>query len=296
MKRVRKTVEQPKLPFGHTYSFSQLNTYISCPRKYKYQYFDRVERVGFAPPMIFGSSMHEYFEGVLLARLQDHEMTSNTRTEYMMTTLNKMLSNVTDQLKKYCDATHTNPSNVPFKFNLEHLKIQFRDLAMHWNKEILPDIHPVAVEKEIRIQLVDNISFVMYIDLIRQIGKQQQIVDWKVSKKTKGTSVTASSLQLSTYSMATGIPNVAFCSIIRSDYNNKWAPRIEMESSTRHPLEIEWAREVIRENVAAIEKEIFPCCSPENYLCSSSFCDFWDMCRGKYARPKTKSPSWMSHG
>lgn len=296
IKRVAVNRDQLSLPNAHVYSFSQLNKHLNCGHSYKLKYVDKVEIVSVAPPMIFGSKMHKYYEGVLNARLQDHEMTNSKRAAWLQESIIDLEDEIKKQTNNYCEVNKVKEANVPFKFNIDHLKIQFKDLATLWNKEILPDIDPVAVEKELRIKLIDNIEFIMYIDLIRTFKKSQQIVDWKISKKSKGESLTNSSLQLSTYALATGINNVAFCSIIRPEYTNKWAPRIEMNQATRHPKELEWAGIVIKDTVKAIESGSFPKCSPENFLCSESFCDYWKICRGKYVKPATKSPSWMSHG
>src|SRR5438477_12907689 len=45
-----------------TYSFSQIQTYLGCPLKYRFQYVDKIPRPWRVAAMAFGSSVHAAVE------------------------------------------------------------------------------------------------------------------------------------------------------------------------------------------------------------------------------------------
>src|SRR5271157_5234043 len=57
------SMEKPHL------SYSQINTYLACPLKYKYHYIDRIEPPFVSSALVFGSCIHEavgaFYQGCL---------------------------------------------------------------------------------------------------------------------------------------------------------------------------------------------------------------------------------------
>ncbi len=73
---MHETIEKPHL------SYSQINTYLTCPVKYKFQYIDRIESPFVSSALAFGSCIHEaagaFYQSVLegdsLSRSQVHNV------------------------------------------------------------------------------------------------------------------------------------------------------------------------------------------------------------------------------
>ena len=59
-----KNYTYPKLnySFQHSVSYSQLQTYLSCPHKWQLQYKDNVGMFDYNIYMIFGSALHEVLQ------------------------------------------------------------------------------------------------------------------------------------------------------------------------------------------------------------------------------------------
>jgi hypothetical protein len=171
---------------------------------------------------------------------------------------------------------------------------QFDLLTQKWDVDLLPEIDPIGVEERIEMDIAGR-KFLMFIDLIQQTERGKQVLDWKVTKKAKGQANTQASLQLSIYAHATQIHNVAFGSLIRATEGkeNSWKPRVDIHHATRTSKDLDWAMDVLASTIEGIEAEYFPVCSPENFLCSEKYCDFWDMCRGKKTKIDVKVPSWF---
>jgi len=129
--------------------------------------------------------------------------------------------------------------------------------------------------------------------LIRKTEQGIQVIDWKVTKKAKGSYAAKNSLQLSIYALACDVSIVGFGSWIRpmEGKENNWKPRIVLDTDFRSQGDYKWAEEVIRNTGQAIDVGVFPTCSPENFLCTEKFCPYWTICRGQHTAQQ--SPDWF---
>ena len=57
-------------------SFSQINTYLICPLKYRFQYIDRIQWPFVPSALLFGSCLHKALEHYYLGRKEDREVSS----------------------------------------------------------------------------------------------------------------------------------------------------------------------------------------------------------------------------
>ena len=55
-------------------SFTQINTYLICPLKYRFQYIDRIEWPFKPSALIFGSCLHKALEHYYLGKMEDRKV------------------------------------------------------------------------------------------------------------------------------------------------------------------------------------------------------------------------------
>lgn len=286
IRRVRKA--RKPAPPSHR-SFSQISKYMNCARQYKYYYIDKVPIEGVNLNFAVGKAGHNYIEEVLTARLKKKDMTPKDREECLMSHSIKMGKQIKSEILK---AQEKDPLGPVIKAPISELRRQLEALLKKWNLDMLPEIDPVAVEQKLEIELAGE-TFLMYIDLIQQMNKNERaIIDWKFVKSTKGDRAVQDSLQLSLYALASGINNVGFCSLVkpREGKEKNWKPNVVVKRANRTNADIEFAKSTMEDAVEGIKIGYFPRCSPENFLCTSMYCDYWAICRGK---DQPQSPSWM---
>lgn len=282
----------------HRYSFTQISVYLNCARKYKFNYVDRIPKIGVNIGMTLGKSLHGYMEEVLTARLCSADFTSKVRKEVLHECNDQMRTIIQDQIREYhvmLEEQNQCLINLQADVDLDQASDQFLALGEQWDKDILPELKPLAVEQKIEMD-IGGAPFIMYIDLINQSERGKQIIDWKVTTKAKGEAAAKNSLQLSIYAMATDSPNVAFGSLIRpaEGKERNWKPRVELHHATRNSHDYKWAEEIVASAVEGIQAGVFPLCSTENFLCTEKFCDFWTICRGAESETQVDKPSWFN--
>jgi len=143
-----------------------------------------------------------------------------------------------------------------------------------------PKFNPVGVEEKIEVS-IDGIPVLGYLDL----RETDRIVDHKFVKRHKSQRDADSDIQLSFYSLATGINKVAFNSVKKqSSPSNK---DIKLLESTRTDRDYQWLVELIGHTAEAISKGVFPVCKPDEWWCDQRFCGYWNQCRGRdYHKPQ----------
>ena len=263
----------------HRYSFTQIDTYLSCPRKYQFKYIIKPESITVGSPAMFiGSSVHNIIADILTRKMNgnqhDNQVIRKVLKDHRVDFRAKII-----ELSKLV--------NIPFDVN--ELTRQHDALVDQWCNDVLPEFDPTGVESEITAEIGGH-RFLMYIDAIHA---NKKIVDWKVTTSKKSKSIADNSLQLSIYSMGTGLRSVGFCSLVRprDGKERNWKPSIEFVWSTRNETELKWAEKVITGVIDGINNDIFPPCDPSNFLCNNKYCDFWLLCRGQ---SDTKEPTWLS--
>lgn len=266
-------IKMPDLPNGYL-SFSQVDSYLNCPRKYEFRYIVKPPMIGGSPALAIGSQGHEAIAEMLeLVRDGKHVTPSTIITKH-----SKRLA------KKLRDLSTELQVRLPIEVFLR----QHDGLLNQWAMDVMPEFKPTAVESKIETT-IGGYPFLMYIDAIHN-GKR--VFDWKFTKSAKNKYHLANSLQLSVYSIGTGLDEVGFGSLVKPKDGKEasWKPKVSMIYTTRTKAERQWATQVIKSTAESIRARHFPLCSPENFLCTDKYCDFYPICRGK---DKQETPNWL---
>ena len=133
------------------------------------------------------------------------------------------------------------------------------------------------IEKPFRV-LIGTVPVVGSIDIIVD-RDYPTVVDYKVSKTGHSESEAASSIQLGTYAMATGINSVAYCSIVKTK-----VPKVVFSEAIRTPKSLGKVANVYKATSDAIKKGVFPYTDPAGWKCAAKYCGAWHACPqgGKY--------------
>lgn len=286
-KRIRKPAKKQPTPPKHR-SFSQISQYLNCAKQYEFNYILRIPREGINLNFVFGKFGHKFIETVLNARLVGNDFTPKQIEECRMSTSIDMGKKIKTEIAKF---NQKHPLQM-VKAPIDEMRRQLELLLKQWCVDVLPEVNPIAIEQKIEIELAGE-TFLMYLDLVQELGNgENAILDWKFVKATKGDRAVKDSLQLSLYALASGINNVGFCSLVkpREGKESKWKPNVVIKRGYRSQSDIEFAKKIMEDAVRGINIGYFPRCSPENFLCTEAFCDFWLLCRGK---DQVQSPDWM---
>jgi len=277
------------LPKGYM-SISQVNMYLRCGRQYKFRYVDDHKRPP-AVPMALGSGGHAALE-VTHHHLVDHETPAPTE---------QLLSCFSDKWEEISLLVEDWEGAVPGQ-----IKDVGIALVRLYNSTVAPNVRPQVdaqqvrgIEKKFEIT-VGGVPMLGYIDLIdansdiamsheeleriRSVmgpkwvaaDLRTSIADFKFTGKTMAQAVVDGSLQLTMYSLATGIAAVRFDQLIKTK-----VPKIKRAVSVRTSRDHAWLKHLVREVAEAVSKGVFPPCDPTEWVCSPKWCGYWAMCRGK---------------
>lgn len=270
----QKKIKKIKTKYRNHISFSQIDTYLRCPRQYRFRYIDRIERVpSFNTDLVLGSYVHNFIAEVLERKLKTKDP---SKTE-----VKELIDHMKYKLEVEYKRNISNDIEIVGSVHKNNIFNFFEGISNRWVKDILPEFKPVSVEQELRYDILGN-EFLMYIDAIQELpNKKKRIVDWKVTNKKKSDRDVESSIQLSIYSYATKINDVAFVSLIKPKNKPTIFNEIITTNGMRGVVDYKWLEEIISGVMSGIKKDCFPVCSPSNFLCNERYCDYWDDCRGK---------------
>jgi ATP-dependent helicase/DNAse subunit B len=156
-------------------SFSALDTYKTCPRKYYYNYILKLPKFD-KPWFVFGNFNHTILEKFfkIIIRCKQKNL------EYDKKEL--MYKSYTSALKKYQNLANQGKKLRLTPAQLKETKGIIKKFFDRDDGE-LPDV--MYVEKEFTIDLTDSIVLRGYIDRIDDLGNDTyRIVDYKTSKKS----------------------------------------------------------------------------------------------------------------
>jgi len=242
-------------------SYSQLNTYQSCPKKYEYSY---VYKIPTPPkgPLAFGSTIHNTLNEFYVIHKRSKEGLEGINEK---PTLKKLLE-IYDEKWISRGYGSKEEEKERKKSGVKALKSFFKNL--YKEKDIV-----IGLEQGFSIHLKD-ISFVGKIDRIDLIGekdgkKEVRIIDYKTGK-VKEKKDLKKDLQLPLYTIAAekilGV-TVAKASYIFIEHGVE----IEVDISQKRR---EMAEKEVGEVVESIQKNNFN--STPGFLCQ--FCDYRDIC------------------
>lgn len=175
-------------------------------------------------------------------------------------------------------------------------------------ERVVPYIEPVATEVEFKYTLQTDggdIPLLMYIDLLKRSKVDSDIgnvlCDYKITGK-KWTEIKLSNdLQFMLYSMATGIPRIEIHNMQKiADGSTKGAKlnigvwdetsseidlskRVRIVRTVYPPYERTHMENLITRAVQGISAGVFLPASPDSWVCTPKWCEFFWSCRGRIA-------------
>lgn len=230
---------------GRVLSVSQVNAYLGCPLKYRFQYLDKIPRPWRVATMAFGTSIHAAVEWLQSERIAGRSPEAET---------------VLQVFDADWYAQNTEPLVFAGKESKGSLAEKGRAMLSLY-LEAPSAGTPVAVEQYFEVDLTDpetgevlDVRLRGYIDLVEE---GETLVDLKTAGRTLEAGGLERHLQLSTYALAHLLLHGSIPKL-RLDMLMKTAkPRLERLETTRSIEDLGWTARLIREVALAIQTEHF---------------------------------------
>ena len=249
-----------------TYSFSQINTYNSCPEQYKISYLDGLRMPDESIEAFMGNVVHEVLEWVFKERANK------------FTTFDKLTAKYDDL---WLNAWHDRIFIADPRVTTDHIyTIGLRCLGNFCNA-YGPMFNTPVYATELKLEFkIEDCNFRGILDRVDKMNDGKWIItDYKTSKRSKGIRAAKSDIQLGLYYIALK-QNFEQSNQILTGWNflrhNKEI-HIQPEEESIQKIK----KKVVR-RIDKIEKNIrqrdsfFP---KESILCH--WCYFWDECSAK---------------
>ena len=228
-----------------TISVSQVNAYLACPLKYRFQYVDKIPRPWRVAAMAFGTSVHAAVEWFHRERL------AGRRADMA-------------EVVKVFEADWYAQNVEPLVFSERESKDSLAEKGRAMLQIYLESVNgtmPVAVEQPFELDLADpetgEVLDVRLRGIIDLVEEDQTLVDLKTAGRTLEQGGLERHLQLSTYALAFLLQHGAIPKL-RLDMLLKTAkPRLERHETTRSIEDLGWTARLIGEVSLAIETEHF---------------------------------------
>jgi putative RecB family exonuclease len=256
-------------------SVSQVNAYLACPLKYRFQYVDKIPRPWRVAAMAFGTSVHAAVEWFHKERMAGR-------------------APETEDVLKVFDADWYAQNVEPLVYS----ERESRDSLAEKGRAMLQlyvessnGAVPVAVEQFFEIDLFDpetgEVLEVRLRGVIDLVEEGDVLVDLKTAGRTLEPGGLERHLQLSTYalvyfSVTERIPKLRLDMLLKTA-----KPRLERHETTRSLEELSWTARLIREVSLAIETEhFFPnpswrCTECEYFAHCQQWRGTWDLPSGQ---------------
>ncbi len=246
-------------------SFTQLNTYLRCPRQYHYRYVLGIR----TPPsgsMVQSRIWHETVERNYRQKITSHE-------DLPLEDLQAFYAERFDEALKVEDVAFDADESAGA------LKDEGLAIVAAHHREIAPAVQPLFVEKPFRVSLGTDFPYelVGVWDLVEQDGT---VCDNKAYSKAPSQQELDRDLQLTVYSLAY---RAAFGEVekgLRVDAVLKYKTPKAVQLTTRRTNEdCRWLLGLIEEVARAIDQNVFfP--NPNGWHCSPKWCGHWERCMG----------------
>jgi len=248
-------------------SYSSINTYLLCPRSWRYRYLDKVD-VPTSPALIFGSAFHEAVEQYLVMR---HSGDALPVAELFATMWEGQLERNEDV--DWGDDTEESLAETATRMLTDDSIVAQIDSL----KPLVVEDAPV-IEKYVTMTVPGvPVPIVGYIDIITEDGIPG---DLKTSSRKWYGDKADQEMQPVFYLAALNQegydlnPDLRFRHYV---YTKTRSPVVQVLETQRTPADIGWLFGLISEVWDAIEMGVFPP-NPNSWLCPK-YCDFASICR-----------------
>jgi len=256
-------------------SFTQLNTFLRCPRQYAFRYIQGI-RTPASGAMIQSRVWHETVERNYRQKIASH-------ADLPIADLQAFFAERFDEVLRFEEIAFESGED-PGALKDQGLAI----LAAH-HHEIAPRVKPLLVEKPFRVSLGDQFPYELtgVWDLVEEDGT---VVDNKAYSKTPNQHDLDRDLQLTVYSLAY---RAAFGEIekgLRVDAVIKTKDLKALQLRTaRTNRDCQWLLGLIEEVAGAIAQGVsYP--NPNGWHCAPRFCGYWDRCMGRNTPQQEVTP------
>lgn len=249
-------------------SYSSVNTYLLCPRSWKFRYLDKLAAPT-SPALIFGSAFHNAVENYLARE------TSTPLVAIWAESWKEQLESERNQNIFWGD------DNADDMFALGERMLRTKAITETIDaiKPLIQDGEPV-IEKFIELGVPGvPVPIIGYIDVITQDGVP---CDLKTASKKWYASKAESEAQPVFY--------LAALNQLGYDLNPEMKFRYYIFTKTKSPaVQVIETKRTIGELMAlfgtvvnvwrGIENNVFPC-NTNTWKCSAKWCEYWDGCQG----------------
>ncbi len=243
-------------------SYSQINTYLTCPLRYKLHYVDLIPPAFTSAALVFGSAVHEAVAAYYQSRLEGDEL----RPDQMVDVYRESWR-VAENVKSFNGDGE------------ESLLQKAKQLIEVFHGETNPNVTVLGVEEFFEIQLAPEVPPLHgYNDLIEENEDGRvPVADLKTASKKLADSAVHSNMQLTAYSL--GARALGFDSehlTMRLDVLTKTkSPELVRYETTRTEAERQRFVKLVKKVWAAIENHAF--FPREDWHCAQ--CAWADHCR-----------------
>ncbi|MBI9043515.1 MAG: PD-(D/E)XK nuclease family protein [Anaerolineaceae bacterium] len=245
-------------------SYSSISTYLLCPKSWKYRYIDKIPSLP-SEALAFGGAFHETIEDFLRFRGDLEEIWEEKWQEKV--------------------------SVSEIQFDQGSVQSLFEDgLRLLSNKEIFEGLSSIEVMKidgnpliETKVSLnIPNVEvpIIGYIDIIEDDGIP---ADFKTSHSSWTTQKAANEIQplFYLYALEQSVFELSDYTFTHHIFVKTKMPKYQKIRTTFDPRQFDWLARLIQNVWHSInQKSFFE--NPNTWKCSSKYCDYWSICRGKF--------------
>ena len=251
-------------------SYSSISSYLACPKAWRYHYLDKVATPT-SPELIFGSTFHDTVESVIAGRAPGLGPT------ILQTWSECWEKRIAAQEVAWCTDTPEQFHNEGIRI-LGHADVQ---KAIH-NLVCGYDDQGPKIERKVELHVPGvPIPVLGFIDMIDAGGA---VVDFKTSGRSWTADRAQSELQPLVYLSALNqaridVPGWTAKHVV---FVKTKTPQVQVFEHRHSPAQALWLFGLIRNVWRGIESGCF-FENPTSWKCSAAVCDYWHLCRGKYA-------------
>lgn len=268
-----------ELPRGYL-SVSQVNTYRRCPLQYYFRYIKNLIRAPSAS-QAEGNAIHK---SVAVGH-EEFVKSGKVPLDILLDAYNDFWKNIKKDIDWKAEEDVVSEDLIERR---DHIFLS------QYNDHFIPNLQPriddsgPCVERRFWVTVGQaRVPVLGFIDLVaknetRFMDKkspdgsgEEEVIDHKVTTKSKTQSEVDNDLQLSVYSRVMGLSHVRFQCFVKTK-----KPQIKAVAARRSEHSWKWAEFVITQIAECISKGVFPP-GADGWWCGPRWCGYYDMCRGR---------------